>query len=97
MNNKYNKNIEKQKAIQEKIEKLMLEQEILRKEQKEMEETEILKEYQSTEISIDEFLKMIRTYKKEMLKEKREQPEVYKKNKEDKNMDMEDIINGNRI
>lgn len=94
MNNKYNKNIEKQKAIQEKIEKLMLEQEILRKEQKEMEETEILKEYKSVEISIDEFLKMIRNYKKEKLKGKREQPEVYKKNQEDKNMDMEDAING---
>ena len=65
MNKKYRKNIEKQKDIQKKIEELKLKQEMLKEEQVEMENTHVLKEYRSTDISIDEFLEMMRNYKKE--------------------------------
>lgn len=71
MNNKYRKNIEKQKEIDEKIEELKLKKEILKEEQEEMESACILKEYRSIDISIDEFLEMIKSYKKDELKEKR--------------------------
>ena len=71
MNKKYQKNIENQKAIQEKIEELQLKQEILKEEQEEMEQIEILKAYRSIDISIDEFLEMIRNYKKEKQREKK--------------------------
>ena len=65
MNKKYQKNIENQKAIEEKIEELRLRQEILKEEQDEMEQVEVLKEYRSIDISLDEFLEMMRNYKKE--------------------------------
>lgn len=65
MNKKYRKNIEKQKDIQKKIEELKLKQEMLKEEQVEMENTHVLKEYRSIDISIDEFLEMMRNYKKE--------------------------------
>lgn len=65
MNKKYQKNIENQKAIEEKIEELRLRQEILKEEQEEMEQVEVLKEYRSIDISLDEFLEMMRNYKKE--------------------------------
>ena len=44
MNKKYRKNIEKQKDIQKKIEELKLKQEMLKEEQEEMENIEVLKE-----------------------------------------------------
>ena len=65
MNKRYRKNIEKQKDIQEKIEELKLKQEMLKEEHEEMENTHVLKEYRSIDISIDEFLEMMRNYKKE--------------------------------
>ncbi|CYX26880.1 TPA: conjugal transfer protein [Streptococcus suis] len=65
MNKKYRKNIEKQKDIQEKIEELQLKQDMLKEEQEEMENIEVLKEYRSIDISIDDFLEMMRSYKKE--------------------------------
>lgn len=51
MNKKYQKNIENQKAIEEKIEEIRLRQEILKEEQEEMEQVEVLKEYRSIDIS----------------------------------------------
>ena len=71
MNKKYSKNIEKQKEIDEKIEELRLKKEILKEEQDEMESACILKEYRSIDISIDDFLEMIKNYKKEEMKEKK--------------------------
>lgn len=71
MNKKYRKNIEKQKEIDEKIEELKLKKEILKEEQDEMESACILKEYRSIDISIDDFLEMIKNYKKEEMKEKK--------------------------
>ena len=65
MNKRYRKNIEKQKDIQKKIEELKLKQEMLKEEQVEMENTHVLKEYRSIDISIDDFLEMMRNYKKE--------------------------------
>ena len=76
MNKKYRKNIEKQKDIQEKIEELKLKQEMLKEEQEEMENIEVLKEYRSIDISIDKFLEMMRTYKKEEKQEKRKLQEM---------------------
>lgn len=52
LNKKYQKNIENQKAIEEKIEELRLRQEILKEEQEEMEQVEVLKEYRSIDISL---------------------------------------------
>lgn len=81
MNKKYRKNIEKQKDIQGKIEELKLKQEMLKEEQEEMENIEVLKEYRSIDISIDEFLEMMRNYKKEEKEEKRKLQEMtYTKN-----------------
>jgi glutamic acid-rich protein len=71
LNKKYRKNIEKQKEIDEKIEELRLKKEILKEEQDEMESACILKEYRSIDISIDDFLEMIKNYKKEEMKEKK--------------------------
>ena len=76
LNKKYRKNIEKQKDIQEKIEELKLKQEMLKEEQEEMENIEVLKEYRSINISIDEFLEMMRNYKKEEKQEKRKLQEM---------------------
>lgn len=76
LNKKYRKNIEKQKDIQKKIEELKLKQEMLKEEQEEMENIEVLKEYRSIDISIDEFLEMMRTYKKEEKQEKRKLQEM---------------------
>ena len=76
LNKKYQKNIENQKAIEEKIEELRLRQEILKEEQEEMEQVEVLKEYRSIDISLDEFLEMMRNYKKEEKEEKRKLQEM---------------------
>ena len=86
MNKKYQKNIENQKAIEEKIEELRLRQEILKEEQEEMEQVEVLKEYRSIDISLDEFLEMMRNYKKERQSEKKTvepgKPEEVEENRE---------------
>lgn len=76
MNKRYRKNIEKQKDIQKKIEELKLKQEMLKEEQVEMENTHVLKEYRSIDISIDDFLEMMRNYKKEGKQEKRKLQEM---------------------
>ena len=98
MNKKYQKNIENQKAIEEKIEELRLRQEILKKEQEEMEQVEVLKEYKSIDISLDEFLEMMRNYKKERQGETKavepEKPEEVAENREE---NMEDTNEGNEI
>ena len=98
LNKKYQKNIENQKAIEEKIEELRLRQEILKEEQEEMEQVEVLKEYRSIDISLDEFLEMMRKYKKERQGEKKavepEKPEEVAENRE---KIMEDTNEGNEI
>ena len=96
MNKKYQKNIESQKAIEEKIEELRLRQEILKEEQEEMEQVEVLKEYRSIDISLDEFLEMMRNYKKERQSEKKmKEPEDSKEVEENREKIMEDMNEGN--
>lgn len=98
MNKKYQKNIENQKAIEEKIEELRLRQEILKEEQEEMEQVEVLKEYRSIDISLDEFLEMMRNYKKERRSEKKmKEPENSKEVEENREKIMEDTNEGNEI
>ena len=96
LNKKYQKNIENQKAIEEKIEELRLRQEILKEEQEEMEQVEVLKEYRSIDISLDEFLEMMRNYKKERQSEKKmKEPEDSKEVEENREKIMEDMNEGN--
>lgn len=96
LNKKYQKNIENQKAIEEKIEELRLRQEILKEEQEEMEQVEVLKEYRSIDISLDEFLEMMRNYKKERQSEKKmKEPENSKEVEENREKIMEDKNEGN--
>ena len=96
MNKKYQKNIENQKAIEEKIEELRLRQEILKEEQEEMEQVEVLKEYRSINISLDEFLEMMRNYKNERQSEKKmKEPENSKEVEENREKIMEDMNEGN--
>ena len=96
LNKKYQKNIENQKAIEEKIEELRLRQEILKEEQEEMEQVEVLKEYRSINISLDEFLEMMRNYKKERQNEKKiKEPENSKEVEENREKIMEDTNEGN--
>ena len=98
MNKKYQKNIENQKAIEEKIEELRLRQEILKEEQEEMEQVEVLKEYRSIDISLDEFLEMMRNYKKERQSEKKmKESENSKEVEENREKIMEDTNEGNEI
>ena len=96
LNKKYQKNIENQKAIEEKIEELRLRQEKLKEEQEEMEQVEVLKEYRSINISLDEFLEMMRNYKKERQSEKKiKEPENSKEVEENREKIMEDMNEGN--
>ena len=98
LNKKYQKNIENQKAIEEKIEELRLRQEILKEEQEEMEQVEVLKEYRSIDISLDEFLEMMRNYKKERQSEKKmKEPENSKEVEENREKIMEDTNEENEI
>ena len=96
LNKKYQKNIENQKAIEGKIEELRLKQEILKEEQEEMEQVEVLKEYRSIDISLDEFLEMMRNSKKERRSEKKmKEPENSKEVEENREENMEDRNEGN--
>ena len=98
LNKKYQKNIKNQKAIEEKIEELRLRQEKLKEEQEEMEQVEVLKEYRSIDISLDEFLEMMRKYKKERQSEKKmKEPENSKEVEENREKIMEDKNEGNEI
>ena len=98
LNKKYQKNIENQKAIEEKIEELRLRQEKLKEEQEEMEQVEVLKEYRSIDISLDEFLEMMRNYKKERQNEKKmKESENSKEVEENREKIMEDTNEGNEI
>lgn len=82
MNKKYEKNLSKQKVIEEKIEDLQSELQDLKDEQEEMENIEILKSYRSTDISLDDFLKMMKNHKKE---EKKNEEDTKKQEKSNSN------------
>ena len=62
----------------------------------EMEQVEVLKEYRSIDISLDEFLEMMRNYKKERQSEKKmKEPENSKEVEENREKIMEDKNEGN--
>lgn len=73
MNRKLVRNIEKQKKLRAKKEEIEIELQVLEEEQIEMENMEVIKEYRSREISLDEFLDIVRKNKEE---EKREKEEI---------------------
>ena len=70
MNKKLIKNIEKQKQLVKKKEDIELELQILEEEQEELENIEVIKEFRSKKISLDEFLYIVRKNKEEERKEK---------------------------
>ena len=76
MNKKLNRNIEKQKKLRQKKEELELELQLLAEEQEEIENLEVIKEFRSRKISLDEFLYIVRKNKEE---EKREREELKRK------------------
>lgn len=73
MNRKLVRNIEKQKKLRSKKEEIEIELQVLEEEQIEMENIEVIKEFRSREISLDEFLDIVRKNKEE---EKREKEEI---------------------
>lgn len=70
MNKKLIKNIEKQKQLVKKKEDIELELQILEEEQEELENMEVIKEFRSKKISLNEFLYIVRKNKEEERKEK---------------------------
>ena len=72
MNRKLVRNIEKQKKLRAKKEEIEIELQVLEEEQIEMENMEVIKEFRSREISLDEFLDIVRKNKEEAKTEKEE-------------------------
>lgn len=72
MNRKLVRNIEKQKKLKAKKEEIEVELQVLEEEQIEMENMEVIKEFRSREISLDEFLDIVRKNKEEAKTEKEE-------------------------
>lgn len=70
MNRKLVRNIEKQKKLKAKKEEIEVELQVLEEEQIEMENMEVIKEFRSREISLDEFLDIVRKNKEEANREK---------------------------
>ena len=76
MNKKLIKNIEKQKQLVKKKEDIELELQILEEEQEELENMEVIKEFRSKKISLDEFLYIVRKNKEEERKEGRKEGQI---------------------
>ncbi|VFB16650.1 Uncharacterised protein [Urinicoccus massiliensis] len=76
MNRKLVRNIEKQKKLRAKKEEIEIELQVLEEEQIEMENMEVIKEFRSREISLDEFLDIVRKNKEEEKKRKRRDKEL---------------------
>lgn len=72
MNRKLVRNIEKQNKLRAKKEVIEVELQVLEEEQIEMENMEVIKEFRSREISLDEFLDIVRKNKEEAKREKEE-------------------------
>lgn len=88
MNRKLVRNIEKQKKLRAKKEEIEIELQVLEEEQIEMENMEVIKEFRSRKISLDEFLDIVRKNKEE---EKREKEEI--KNLKERRTLVENIEN----
>lgn len=72
MNKKLIRNIEKQKNLRKKKEEIEIELQLLVEEQEEIENLEVIKEFRSRKISIDEFLFIVRKNKEEENRERKE-------------------------
>ena len=72
MNKKLIRNIEKQKNLRKKIEETEIELQLLVEEQEEIENLEVIKEFRSQKISLDEFLFIVRKNKEEENRERQE-------------------------
>ncbi|MDU1643659.1 hypothetical protein, partial [Peptoniphilus harei] len=71
-NKKLIRNIEKQKNLRKKKEEIEIELQLLAEEQEEIENLEVIKEFRSQKISLDEFLFIIRKNKEEENRERQE-------------------------
>lgn len=72
MNKKLIRNIEKQKNLRKKKEEIEIELQLLVEEQEEIENLEVIKEFRSQKISLDEFLFIVRKNKEEENRERQE-------------------------
>lgn len=72
MNKKLIRNIEKQKNLRKKKEEIEIELQLLAEEQEEIENLEVIKEFRSQKISLDEFLFIVRKNKQEENRERQE-------------------------
>ncbi|MGO3019132.1 MAG: hypothetical protein ACTIH2_08290 [Anaerococcus sp.] len=72
MNKKLIRNIEKQKNLRKKKEEIEIELQLLAEEQVEIENLEVIKEFRSRKISLDEFLFIVRKNKEEENRERQE-------------------------
>ena len=72
MNKKLIRNIEKQKNLRKKKEEIEIELKLLVEEQEEIENLEVIKEFRSQKISLDEFLFIVRKNKEEENRERQE-------------------------
>ena len=72
MNKKLIRNIEKQKNLRKKKEEIEMELQLLVEEQEEIENLEVIKEFRSRKISLDEFLFIVRKNKEEENRERQE-------------------------
>ena len=72
MNKKLIRNIERQKNLRKKKEEIEIELQLLVEEQEEIENLEVIKEFRSRKISLDEFLFIVRKNKEEENRERKE-------------------------
>lgn len=72
MNKKLIRNIEKQKNLRKKKEEIEIELQLLVEEQEEIENLEVIKEFRSRKISLDEFLFIVRKNNEEENRERQE-------------------------
>ena len=72
MNKKLIRNIEKQKNLRKKKEEIEIELQLLVEEQEEIENLEVIKEFRSQKISLDEFLFIVRKNREEENRERQE-------------------------
>ncbi|EEI87322.1 hypothetical protein HMPREF0072_0114 [Anaerococcus lactolyticus ATCC 51172] len=77
MNKKLIRNIEKQKNLRKKKEEIEIELQLLAEEQEEIENLEVIKEFRSRKISLDEFLFIVRKNKEEENRERQELKRKY--------------------
>lgn len=83
MNKKLKRNLERQQKLKKKKEEIEIELEVLAEEQEEIENLEVIKEFRSKKISLDDFLYLVRKNKEEEKREREEQRLKERKNYEE--------------